>query len=132
MSDHVSHDVNRLINTAVDAFGRPLNTLATMAPSWFSSPRELRVEVSDTPKSSLEKDSAIAKQMAFDGHSKEEVKEYLEEHSKRMQGLETKEQKSQYFETLIQGAYQAEALNFAKEKGLDLSVAKEISHEKTL
>jgi len=131
MSD-VSHDVNRLIGTAVDAFGRPLNSLATMAPSWFQSPRELKVEVSDTPKSSLEKDSAIAKQMALDGHTKEEVKEHLEEHSRRMQGLETKEQKAQYFETLIQGAYQAEAVQFAKEKGFDLSAGKEINHEKTL
>lgn len=134
MSNEMSHEASRLIHTAADSLGRPLSALAQEAPAWFRSKRELKVEVSDTPKSSLQKDSEIAKQMALDGHTKEEVKEHLEKHSRRMQGLETKEQKEQYFETIIEGAYQVEALAIAKERGIDLSPTKgvELNNEKTL
>lgn len=120
-----SHETNRLITTAVDALGRPLNALLQDAPSWFRTKPELTVQVSDTPKSSLDKDMAIVQNMALEGKTKEETQAYLLEHSTRMQGFETQDQKEAYFNTVLEGARQTHSVAFAKEKGLDLSLPKQ-------
>jgi hypothetical protein len=120
----MDHEISRLINTTVDAFGRPINTVIQQMPSWLQKPQSVKVEVSETPKSTIAKDIEIAKNMALGGYRKEEIRGYLEESSQRMKSFETPEQKEQYFNVVIAGLQQAEYLAIAQQQGIHLTPEK--------
>jgi hypothetical protein len=114
-------EISSLIRTGVDALGRPLNTLGQLAPSWLLEAPALKVEVTDTVTSTFATDTEITRQMASDGQSKEYIQSYLEQHSLRMQSLETQEQKDQYFDVIHTGLQQSMAVELAEKRGIDLA-----------
>jgi hypothetical protein len=114
-------EISSLIRTGVDALGRPLNTLGQLTPSWLLEAPALKVEVTDTVTSTFATDTEITRQMASDGQSKEYIQSHLEQHSLRMQSLETQEQKDQYFDVIHTGLQQSMAVELAEKRGIDLA-----------